>query len=98
MTDEIPMEKINQRRRQMHLHSTIYYHMHTTSVDDATFDKWAVELAELQEKYPESKVQGYMPSVFADWTGDTGMHLPVTDAIFHAAERHLEEARKRGII
>jgi hypothetical protein len=83
--NESNLSLINRRRRQMHVHSVLYYHLDTTLISDAVFDKWAVELASLQKKYPESLHQGYMPGVFASWTGDTGMHLPVTDAAYSLA-------------
>lgn len=86
MAKQTPLEKINQRRKQLHIHSVIYYHLHTSIVSDAKFDGWANELVELHEKHPELVHQGYMPGIFADWTGDTGMHLPFTDHIFLKAE------------
>ncbi len=76
---------INRRRRQMHVHSVIYYTMNTSIVDDATFDKWAVELVSLHSKYPQYIHKGYMPSLFNTWTGDTGMHLPITDSAYSVA-------------
>lgn len=90
-----PEELINRRRRQMHVHSTIYYYLNTSIIDDATFDKWAVELANLQKQYPQFKHTGYMHTVFADWTGDTGMHLPVTDTALDLAERLVADAENR---
>lgn len=70
------MELINRRRRQMHVHSILYYHFDSPIIDDATFDRWAKELVELQKKYPKSVEEGYRPDLFADWTGETGYHLP----------------------
>lgn len=82
----------------MHLHSTLYYYLDSPVIDDATFDKWAVELAELQAKHPEFKHEGYMPAIFEDWTGDTGFHLPVTEDILFKAQRHLDlDARKKDL-
>lgn len=39
-------ERIDRLRRNLHVHSVIYYHLDATIVDDAVFDKWAVELVE----------------------------------------------------
>lgn len=86
ISDDKAMELINRRRRQMHVHSIIYYYLHTSLIDDATFDAWAVELASLQKDFPKLKHKGYMPSLFEDWTGDTGMHLPVTEQALWLAE------------
>lgn len=83
---ETPEEKINRLRRNLHVHSVVYYHLDTTIVTDALFDKWAVELVELQSQYPELIKQGYLWEYFEDWTGDTGMHLPVDDRILSLAE------------
>ena len=46
-------EKIEQRRRQILVHSYIYYALDDNIISDSQWSKWAVELAELQEKYPE---------------------------------------------
>lgn len=90
------MEKINQRRRQLHVHSYLYYFRDESLVDDATFDRWANELVELQAAHPESLHKGYLPSIFADWTGDTGMHLPVRDEVVGLAEWLLAHRDKVG--
>lgn len=89
-------ELINRRRRQLHVHSILYYGMHTNIVDDATFDKWAVELVELHEEFPELVHKGYMHTLFANWTGDTGMHLPITDEAWATAQDLLRMKEKRG--
>ena len=84
------MEKINRLRRQIHVHSVLYYHMNISLVSDYVFDRWSKELVELQTATPESKTEGYMPEVFADWTGETGMHLPVNDNVLRLAEWLIE--------
>lgn len=96
MKPEEAFELINRRRRQMHVHSVIYYQMHTSIITDATFDDWAVELANTQKEYPQFKHKGYMPGLFADWTGDTGMHLPTTDAVYTLATQLLRVAEKKN--
>lgn len=53
MTHEQIKEKINQRRRQMLVHSCIYYRFDTNIVNDFDYDRWVNELMELQRKYPE---------------------------------------------
>ena len=88
-------EKIERRRRQMHVHSTMYYYLNTSIIDDFTFDKWATELAGLQREFPQFKHRGYMAGVFANWTGDTGMHLPVTEQSVSLAQSLLRTAQNR---
>lgn len=83
------MELINRRRRQIHVHSALYYHLGETLVDDTTFDKWSNELVRLQSDFPESTDLGYMPEVFADWTGDTGMHLPHDERVLSLGKKLL---------
>ena len=46
-------ELILQRRLQMLVHSYIYYELNDNIISDNTWSKWAVELADLQNKYPE---------------------------------------------
>jgi hypothetical protein len=84
-----PMDMINRRRRQIHVHSILYYHFDTNLIPDHVYDAWCVELAALQKSHPDSKHIGYMPGVFADWTGETGFHLPTTDRAYWLAERLL---------
>lgn len=94
--NENPMEFINRRRRQLHVHSVIYYHMGLNLVPDATWDKWAVELVKAQKAHPVSAFNGYLPGVFANWTGDTGMHLPMREDTIALAERLVAYANKIG--
>lgn len=65
---------IRRRRAQLIVHSYLYYWMGTSLVDDTTFDKWSLELVDLQSKHPEPI--GFYDEVFKDWNGNTGMHLP----------------------
>ena len=44
MTHEQIKEKINQRRRQMLVHSCIYYRFDTNIVSDFDYDRWVNEL------------------------------------------------------
>jgi len=67
---------INQRRRQMLVNSCVYYRMGTQLVDDATFDRWAMELVELQRKHPDVAANCDYAEVFADFDGSTGFDLP----------------------
>lgn len=69
-------EKIQQRRRQMIVHSYIYYEMNTSVVSDEDWTRWAMELVELQKKYPEIAREADYWEDFQDWDGSTGFHLP----------------------
>ncbi len=93
---ETTMDLINRRRRQIHVHSIIYYHYHTTIVNDAVFDQWSEELVQLNKDYPELIKQGYLFQLFEDWTGTTGMHLPLHDRTQNLAEILLQLALDRS--
>lgn len=83
---QTPLQLINQRRRQLHVHSLIYYHFNTSIITDAVFDQYAKELVVLYIQYPELVDEGYLHSVFKGWTGDTGMHLPLKEDAWQTAE------------
>lgn len=82
-------ERILQRRMQMLVHSYIYYERGTSIIADAKFDKWAYELRDLQQAYPEESRRVRYYSQFKDWDGTTGFNLPYK-AVEHIAERLLE--------
>ena len=69
-------ERINRRRRQVLVHSCIYYKFFDSLVDDATFDKWAGELVALQQKYPEVAKKCVYADAFKNFDGSTGFDLP----------------------
>ncbi|OYD08569.1 DNA ligase LigA-related protein [Paludifilum halophilum] len=79
-TNEI-LGLIRRRRRQVLIHSFLYYRMNTSIVSDGQYDGWARELAELQTKYPEIAAEVEYAEYFADFgesvTGfDLPLHLP----------------------
>lgn len=77
---EAVAELINRRRRQILIHSILYYELGSPLVTDATFDRWARELAQLQNEHPTiSRRVPYMWREFADFDGSTGFHLPLHD-------------------
>lgn len=82
-------EKIQQRRRQMLVHSYIYYVLDDNIVSDAQWAKWAKELAELQSKFPNMSKKIPYAEQFIDWDGSTGAFLQYDDSIVEVAERLL---------
>lgn len=98
-------EKIRQRRRQMLVHSYLYYEKDTNIVSDMKWSKWAVELAELQNKHPDIAKKVEFAEQFEDWDGSSGAHLVYSDEIKATAERLLKivsklqksEPKKRGL-
>lgn len=79
MTRDQINELINRRRRQILVHSIIYYRLNENLIDDATWSKWAVELEELQAAYPEIASVCPYADAFEDFDHSTGMSLPLED-------------------
>ncbi len=72
-------EKIQQRRYQMLVHSYIYYEMDKNVVSDSKWSQWAVELADLQKKYPDIANQVPYAKDFEGWDGSSGAYLRCKD-------------------
>ena len=80
-------EKIRQRRRQMLVHSFLYYELDSNIISDYAWSKWGVELAELQKKYPKESAEVEYADLFKDWDGSSGAHLVYDDKIKSIAYR-----------
>lgn len=72
-------ETIQQRRYQMLVHSYIYYEMDKNVVSDSKWSKWAKELVELQDKYPEIAKRVPYAKDFEGWDGNSGAYLDYTN-------------------
>ena len=59
----------------MLVHSYIYYRLGDNIIADHTFDMWAKELVELQERYPEESRQAKYYHEFKDFDGSSGFDL-----------------------
>lgn len=96
-------ELIRRRRRQMLVHSCMYYRLGTSIWTDKKFDECARELAKLQRLYPNiSKTVEYYED-FKDWDGTTGYHLqPMGDpdilAIASSLSKKQVKLRDRKIL
>lgn len=82
-----PAELLVRRRRQMLVHSCLYYRMNATLVDDHVWQAWANELVDLQRQH--GTVHGFYDQEFADWDASTGYHLPADADVQNAALRLL---------
>ena len=78
-------ERIKRLRSNMLVHSYLYYQLNTQVIDDDRWQSMANRLATLQDKNGH-KFEFY-DDVFKDWTGDTGMHLPVDDWVKSKADQ-----------
>lgn len=70
---------IQRRRLQILVHSCIYYHLNKNIISDKQWDKWARELVDAQQKYPEIAEQVIWSEAFKDFDASTGAFLPITD-------------------
>lgn len=86
---------ITRRRRQIIVHSIIYYRLNDSIISDSTFDKWARELVELQEKYPKEASEAMYAKEFIGFDGSTGFYLVMVGDLIFLAERLLKMHRER---
>lgn len=68
---------IERRRKQLLVHSVIYYRMNETLVSDQIWAKWALELEDLTKKYPEIAQDAFLAEEFKDFDHSTGYNLPL---------------------
>ncbi|MGL4253975.1 MAG: DNA ligase LigA-related protein [Fusobacteriaceae bacterium] len=90
-------ELIRRRRRQIAIHSIIYYRYDVSIVSDALFDSWCNELIRLQREYPIISKHVELHEHFENLTHASGFNLTcLTDvSLIYVAERLL---RIKGIL
>lgn len=71
---------INRRRRQILVHSIIYYRYNTSLISDAEWTRRALELVELQKQYPDIAQKVPYADAFKNFDGSTGFDLPLDDS------------------
>lgn len=80
-TDKLAIgELINRRRRQILVHSIIYYRYNNSLISDAQWSKWAMELDELQKAYPDIASKQPYDDEFKNFDPSSGYDLPLNDA------------------
>lgn len=90
-------ELINRRRRQILVHSVIYYKMDDNIVSDSQWSIWAKELDELQKKYPNIAKGCVFADDFEDFDPSSGFNLPLEDTWAIGKARHLLAIRNMQI-
>ena len=76
LTDEQIKELISRRRRQILVHSSIYYNYDTNIITDAQFDKFCNDLIKLQKEYPHLAQQCVYHEEFKKLEHASGFDLP----------------------
>lgn len=79
MSREQIKELITRRRRQVWVHSIIYYRLDRNVIDDSKWSRWALELEELQKYYPDLAAECPYADVFEGFDHSTGSNLPLDD-------------------
>lgn len=90
------LELINRRRRQIIVHSVLYYRHNTSVVSDHIFDQWCSQLVTLQADYPREASEAEWSGQFKNFDGSTGFHLTDNAWGLAKAEHVLEICRKKG--
>lgn len=87
-------EKMQQRMRQILIHSCIYYEFDMNIVDDATYDKWGNELVDLIKKYPQYLKEIEFGLEFKDYVEmPSGFNLPYRHPDIMRKARYLLKLR-----
>ena len=89
-------ELLNRRRRQILVHSVIYYKMNDNLISDSTWSAWATELEELQAKYLEIAAKVPYAKEFEGFDHSTGMNLPLDDPWAVNKARQLIALKNKG--
>ena len=89
-------ELINRRRRQILVHSVIYYRMNDNLISDDQWAKWALELETLQNDYPEIASTCAYAEDFLDFDHSTGCNLPLADPWANHKAQQLISFRDRN--
>ena len=97
MTDEEVLELMVRRRRQLLIHSYIYYGRGTSLISDGQWDRWARELERLNAEYPVLAGTGEFAGAFHKFTSASGYYLPYQSGwVVRAAEHLLMIAKEHG--
>lgn len=95
MDNEAIKELIGRRRRQILVHSCIYYRLNNNIIKDHEYDMWSKELADLQIQYPDIAKEAPLHTEFKDFDGSTGFDLPTGDPKVLGLALQLVELHKK---
>ena len=80
---------ISRLRRNVIVHSIIYYQYNRNLISDSAYDKMCQRLAKLQIKYPKTSAKCCYPKAFRDYDPSTGFNFVGHKWGTRAAERLL---------
>lgn len=87
--EKVIAEKLLHRRKQVLVHSYIYYELGQSIVEDALWDKWAREVVQLQTDYPDIALRVDHHNQFIGFDATTGFHFMYDEDTKHIADRLL---------
>lgn len=79
MTPDEIAELIARRRRQVLVHSVLYYCLNENLVSDSKWAEWAVELENLQNQHQDIAAKCPYAKDFLGFDHSTGYSLPLDD-------------------
>ena len=85
---------ITRRRRQILVHSVIYYRLNDNIISDQQWSEWALELENLQKEYPKLAEQVPYHDIFRDFDHSTGSNLPDSPCMVAKAQYLLDISSK----
>lgn len=89
MTKKQATELIKRRRNQILIHSCIYYAFSDSVVSDNQWTEWAIELENLQAKYPEIADGLPWAEAFKNFDHSTGYNLPIREPWVMGRAKHI---------
>jgi len=85
---------VNRLRRNIIVHSVIYYVFNRNLISDSDYDKMCQKLARIHKKYPKLCSQAVFPKAFKNYDPSTGMNFINHKWGNRAAERLLKSHNK----
>lgn len=64
-------------RKKLLVHSIIYYRLNESLVSDDQWARWALELEELTQTYPDLAQEAFLAEEFKNFDHSTGYNLPL---------------------
>lgn len=86
--DSSILELINRRRRQILVHSYLYYQCNTSLIQDFKFDAWCRELVQLHNDHQRETDKAVFGNAFEGWQGFSGYDLFKNDCMAEMWARH----------